>query len=160
MGFGIDRKAVSGCPVEHGLSAAPQHGDVECANFDLLQDFGGSSGGPGLAKVQGERLRMGFAREPLQRPASTLFDFIGNGRQRNDPAEAVRLTRIAEAGHVPLDAVMPGDERRRPFEPDRAVGGDQPTAGGRRERLREKDRQGRRRRGNEFVDHVEPPVPS
>src|SRR5207302_5772821 len=103
---------------------------------------------PRERKVQDERLWMGLAEEPLKRPASTLFDFVGDGRQRDDPAKARGLAVVAKAGQVPLDAVVPGDQRSRLLEPNRAVGGDQATAGGRGKGLREEDRQGRRRRGD------------
>src|SRR5207237_8671316 len=95
---GVDREAIVGGPVQHGLAAAAQDGDVEGADLDLLQDLDSTAGRCRReAQIQDLRLRMRLPEEPLECPPSTLFDFLRNGREWHHPAEAVRLAVTAAA---------------------------------------------------------------
>ena len=42
--LGVDREAIVGGPVQHGLAAAAQDGDVEGADLDPLQDLDSTAG--------------------------------------------------------------------------------------------------------------------
>src|SRR2546426_7505611 len=57
-------KAVAGSPVQHCLSASPQHCDIERFDLELLQHLSGISGRGAISELEGTALDgMSFAIE-------------------------------------------------------------------------------------------------
>ena len=78
VSLAVDGEAIFRGPVEDGLAAAAQHGDVQRAHLDLLQHDGRArlQRPPGEGEVEDRGLRVRLAEEPLERPPSALFDFL------------------------------------------------------------------------------------
>ena len=128
-------------PLDHGLAAALEHGDVERLDLHLLDDDGGRRRGHRRPGIEGKDLgRVELALEALQGPPPRGLDARGNRGQRHDPPNVRAGARVRKARDVVLDTAAPCDERRRLVEANVAVGRHQTAAGKGRDRLQNEHR--------------------
>src|SRR6266571_6391793 len=105
----IQKEAVFGGPVQHGLPTASQNRDIERFDLHLLQYFYTRScrSSSIICSKEAYGFGMGFAEEALQRPCAALLDLDGYGRERYDPAQVRTRMRVVllvcEASHIVLN---------------------------------------------------------